>query len=46
MFLNSDIFEILYNDIEKSKTDTINYRAISIWNMNDFFAKRNLAIVA
>ena len=44
MFLNSDIFEILYNDIEKSKTDTINYRAISIWNMNDFFAKRNLAI--
>ena len=36
MFLNNDVFKIIYNEIEKNKVDILYFRGISVWNFNDF----------
>ena len=44
MFLNNDVFDVIYDDIEKSEIEIINFRAITLWNINDFFEKKRLSI--
>ena len=45
ILLIGDLFSILYNEIEKSDVDIINYRSLNIWSVNDFFEKKNVDII-
>ena len=42
MFLNNDVFKIVYDEIEINKVDILYFRGISVWNFNDFLNVRNL----
>lgn len=42
MFLNNDVFKIVYNEIEMNKVDILYFRGISVFNFNDFLNIRNL----
>ena len=44
MFLNNDVFDVVYDDIEKSEIEIMNFRAISLWYLSDFFDKKHLSI--
>ena len=44
MFLNNDVFDVVYDDIEKSKIEITNFRAITLWNIEDFFVKKHLSL--
>jgi glycosyltransferase involved in cell wall biosynthesis len=42
MFLNNDVFKIVYNEIEINKVDILYFRGISVWHFNNFLNARNL----
>ena len=42
MFLNNDVFKIIYHEIEINKVDILYFRGISVWHFSDFLNLRNL----
>ena len=44
-FLIDDLLDRLFNEFEKSDVEIINYRALSIWNISEYFEKKNVEII-